>query len=224
VAVPTSKINPIFPRLLICEGSDDFFFFQHLIEEWKLPRFHIQHSGGRDPRGGISKFGAAIRAFRTQRTHIYKQLKNIVIVADNDDSPQENFEYVCKQIESVFGYGTAPTAPLDKSNTNPPVTVLMIPGTGVEGHLEKLCQETARNADKNIAKSVDDFMALIHSDKWPSESRKAKAWLRTNLAARCENDPFVSLGEVFSESRYKKLIPLNHNSFDQIIDFLKSFP
>ena len=203
-----------FPRLLVCEGPEDKYFFHRLIHTRELPSFHIW------PCSGNGGFANAIRAFRTKRTRQYNALRDILIVADNDDSPSERFSSVCAQIEQVFGLGTRPSAPLLKTHTKPAVTVLMIPWTNMNGHLEKLCIESAQDADKTVAEQVQTFMDLIRANRWDSESRYGKAWLRTNLAARCSRDPFVPLGEVFRESRYHDLIPVNHSSFDQISDVL----
>ncbi len=151
-------------------------------------------------------------------------MRDILIVADSDDSPVESFANVCSHIEQFFGPGTRPSAPLRKTQTRPiSVTVLMMPWTDVKGHLERLCIDAAIDADKTIADNVQTFMSLIFAERWTSESRRGKAWLRTNLAARCARDPFVPLGEVFREDRYHHLIPVNHSSFDRISDVLASF-
>jgi hypothetical protein len=96
----------------------------------------------------------------------------------------------------------------------------MVPWTNQPGHLEVLCKASAEDADRRISAQVDAFMATIGADRWESESRKGKAWLRVSLAARCESDPFVPLGYVFKEARFKFLVPLNHASFNPIADFL----
>ncbi len=216
-AVELNSDKPKFPRLLICEGIEDQFFFDNIIMIRNLPRFHIHVSRGR------SRFAEAIKAYRISRTKIYRSLSDIVIVADNDENPDASFRNVCDQIEKVFGPGTAPERPQQKTMTKPAVTVLMIPWTDKRGHLEKLCVSAAKAADKKIAEHVDYFMALIVSEKWNNESRQGKAWLRTNLAARCAADPFVPLGHIFSKDEYRTLIPLEDNSFKDIHNFLAEF-
>ncbi len=47
-----------FPRLLICEGREDKFFFHHLIRTRNLPPFHIWSCSG---NGGLAN---AMRTFR----------------------------------------------------------------------------------------------------------------------------------------------------------------
>ena len=216
--------KPRFPRLLICEGPEDSFFFSRLIETWGIARFHIWPSGGPGRRGGKSKFESAIRAFQAERPSTFHSLRDIILVADNDQSLDQSFSAVCEQIERFFGTGSAPKAPRERTTTiKPAVSVLMIPWDNENGHLERLCVDSARDADRTIAGHVDSFMALLRSDNWGSESREGKAWLRTNLAARCDRDPFVALGHVFEHQRYANLIPLKHSSFKPIADFLATF-
>lgn len=202
------------PRLLICEGHKDMCFFHRLIEERGLPKFHIVEASG---NGGFFNTLSDIHLMETKR---FKALRGILIVADNDDDPAGRFGSVCQQVERFFGRGTAPNAALQASRTTPPVTIMMIPWTNEHGHLEKLCVDSAESADGINAQQVDMFMGLIHAERWQSESRRGKAWLRVNLAARCVQDPFVPLGDVFLEARYRRLIPLNHPSFTRVADEL----
>jgi hypothetical protein len=206
-----------FPRLLICEGYEDHAFFHRLIEVRGLPRFHIR------PSGGNSQFAQAIAKFRLEQPNAYNGLRHIVIAADNDEDPTEKFTNVCNHIEHVFGAGTAPNQPQQAAGTRPPVTVLMIPWTGENGHLEYLCCDSAEDADATIGSRVNDFIALCGGDDDWTVSRYGKAWLRSNLAVRCERDPFVALGSAFNNQRFQNLIPVNHASFDRIADFLAGF-
>jgi hypothetical protein len=205
-----------FPRLLICEGHEDHAFFHQLIQVRGLPPFHIR------PSDGNSQFAQAIAKFRLENTKAYNALQNIVIAADNDEDPKAKFKNVCIHIERVFGAGTAPSNPQEKAKTRPYVSVLMLPWTKEHGHLEYLCCDSADDADRTAASRIDDLLALCGADKW-TNSRWGKAWLRANLAIRCEQDPFVALGHVFSDARYQHLIPVDHPSLNQIAAFLGSF-
>jgi hypothetical protein len=64
----------MFPRLLICEGPEDRFFFHALIEAHALPRFHIQHAGGN------SKFFNAISKFELENTRAYAGLQTFLLL------------------------------------------------------------------------------------------------------------------------------------------------
>lgn len=154
----------------------------------------------------------------------FRSLTDIIIVADNDDDPKGRFQNVSAQIERIFGKGTGPSAPQRRAlGTKPAITVLMIPWTDEHGHLEQLCCPAAKTADKIVGSHVDYFLGLLQADKWPSESRRGKAWLRANLAARCEHDPFIALGNVFAKDRDCALIPVTDPTLDPIANFLASF-
>ena len=170
----------------------------------------------------ILRFAQAIAKFRLENTRAYNALQNIIIAADNDEDPDRKFQNVCEHIERVFGPGTAPNRPQERAKTRPYVTVLMLPWTQERGHLEYLCCESADDADRTAGMRVDDLLALCGGDDW-TVSRWGKAWLRTNLAIRCEQDPFVALGHVFNDPRFQHLIPVNHSSLNQIADFLAGF-
>jgi hypothetical protein len=213
-----NKDNPQFPRLLICEGPEDKFFFERLIQIRSLPRYHIWHAGvERGAHGGNTKFAQAIETFQLERPKTFASLSKIVIAADNDESPTDSFANVCAQIDEFFGAGSAPKKALEFTKTRPPVMAMMIPRFGEKGHLEKLCGAAARDADKTIGNHVDTFMSLVKAETWNDESRLTKAWLRVDLAVRCKNDPFIPLGVLFTERRHDHLIPLHaHSSFNEI--------
>lgn len=205
-----------FPRLLLCEGSEDQFFFHRLIQQRTLPGFHIWNAQGN------RQFANALRAFQIKRPKTFKNFSRILIVADNDETPDANFASVCRQIEDIFGVGSRPTARRVRTQGTPSIAVLMLPWDDKHGHLERLCAKSAHWANRTIGDKTDHFMARLLADKW-SESRQGKSWLRSNLAARCESDPFISLGKVFTDSRHHGLIPVEHNSFNAIADYLISF-
>jgi hypothetical protein len=206
-------------RLLICEGYEDAAFLERLITVKGLPQAIIVAAGGN------TAFRSALNDFRVSKTKQFNSLEKILFVADNDEDPNGRFVNLCSQIDEVFGKGTAPKRPLEKSppkrDRRAEISILMIPWEGERGHLEKMCVEAARDANRQIGSHVDTFLDLIVASNWNNESRHGKAWLRTNLAARCEKDPFVALGTVFDDPKYQPLIPVNHQSFNRIADVLR---
>ena len=208
-------------RLILCEGYEDAAFFKRLIAVRGLPPAIVIEAGGN------TVFRKALNDFKVSKTRVFNSLEKILVVADNDEDPAASFANVRTQIEQMFGNGTAPNAPLQKKVTRSPtlqieISVLMVPWTGEKGHLEKMCVEAARESNRQIGNHVDTFLDLIHAANWANESRHGKAWLRTNLAARSDRDPFVALGDVFNDPRYQPLIPVDHPSFNPIADTLRA--
>lgn len=207
------------PRLLLCEGPEDVAFFQRLIETRSLPRFRIRHTGGRaSAAGGNSRFGSALKALKLEAG-----VKDILIVADNDEAPDKSFANVCRPIQGAYGRGKVPDHPLQKASSNPSIMVVMIPWKDELGCLETLCVEASRAVDAQISSHVDHFAAMIGVENWDRETRKSKMWLRSMLAACCERDPFVFLGNVFRDKKNRHLIPLDHRCFDRVSGVLSKY-
>lgn len=193
----------MFPRLLVCEGFEDAWFFNKLIEARGIQRFYIAHAGGN------TKFASAIAKFQLQNTAAFRALRDIVVVADNDDDPKGRFDNACSELKKAFkDNAMVPTAERTPTQKQPRCSILMLPWTNEHGHLESLCVEAAKSTSAPMASHVSAFLALAGADNWPSQSRHGKAWLRSSLAVRCEVDPFVPLGKVFSETRHANLIPV----------------
>lgn len=105
--------KPQFPRLLLCEGSADQMFLYRLIEERGLPRFHIWNAGGN------RNFAGALRAYRIKRPRTLKNCSRILVVADNDEDAEGNFQNVRTQLEGTFGGGSAPGNRRERTAANP---------------------------------------------------------------------------------------------------------
>lgn len=207
--------------LLLCEGPDDREFFNLLIQTRGLQRFRVKHNGTKhDLAGGNTKFRSGLEAYYELPGGL-KKFDKVLIVSDNDDDPQASFELVRGQAERFFGF--APNAPGQVMNGPPIVMIQMIPENGKTGDLETLCIEAAKRTDNPMAGHVDTFAALARTENWASDTKKGEMWLRTNLAARCERDPFVTMRNVFTEPRYRFLLPLDDPSFDAISAVLDGF-
>lgn len=207
-------------KLVICEGPEDAAFLQLLLRDRAISGFDVL------PANGNGNFRQAMNALRTNSRSYFNKLTDIVIVADNDDSPSARFNAVCDQIRAQFDAAAVPQAPWQTSKRTATrqqaISVVMIPDITSEGHLEALCQLATYDADRKVGAAVNHFLDSLHADKWSSASRRAKAWLRVNLAMRCERDPFVPLGHVFGETKHHHLIPVAHPSFDGLANFLKA--
>ena len=208
----------VYPRLIICEGADDVAFFGRFIKDRNLPFFHIRSTGeDRRSRGGNTKFSLALESIKLNRA--FGNLKDIVIVADNDDSPGAGFSQVCDQINEA-GY-TAPIAPFKKGAGTPSVTVMMLPYDGSQGNLECVLMPAATSADPSVAAMSDHCLAVLRAENWAIPKR-GKLWLRINLAARAR-DPFISLQSALTDPRESKLFRFKGKVLQPIAALLSSF-
>lgn len=202
---------------MICEGPDDVGFFQRLIAERQLQNFIIL-----DARGN-SGFARELSKFKLERSADYRQIKSIVLVADNDETPNENFGLVCRQVEEVFGPNTAPTAPMLKTVAVPSISILMIPWTNENGSLESFCIEAASSTKPLVNGDwTTDYLKRSGAENWANETRYGKAWIRSNLAIRHDKEPDIWLGSLFRDDKSHHLIPLKHKSFKRVADYLNS--
>jgi hypothetical protein len=164
VAVPnksTYNKGTIYPRMLVCEGVEDHYFLDALIEKHSIPKYHIIDTGGN------GKIEGAISAFNIDKPKIMAQITRFVFINDNDQRPRESFSSTSAQINALFGSGAAPAKPEETSRKNgKSFTILMMPSNSECGHLERFCIPSARTANKNIAEIVDRCLAMAGAEKW----------------------------------------------------------
>lgn len=215
------------PRLIVCEGPSDEAFFRALINARQLPEFSIRQTGESNAEGGggITRFGDFLKGIPSWNG--FYQLTDIILVADNDLTPRENFDNVCDQISSVDPYGgppqqyPVPSRPLETVAGPPNITVLMVPSENEPGVLETLCLTAAVVVAPDITACTDRFANCTSADIWENPNNLTKMKLRSLLTAQNERNPFIGLGMVWDQNT--GLIPLNHQVFDPIVDFLGGF-
>ena len=112
-------------KLIVCEGPSDEAFLRALIKHKRLPEVSIRHTGDADEtgRGGIDKFHAY---FKGIPGHVgFFDLTAILIVADNDLTPDGNFRKITGQLSALEPFGEppqrfpVPTKPLERANGRP---------------------------------------------------------------------------------------------------------
>lgn len=199
--------------LVMCEGHEDHRFLCRLMEVRNLPPFHIQTASTDKRGGGNTEFGRVLRV-NSKNNRGFSQIHNVLIVTDSDGDKAATFARICQQLQDA-GF-VPPLAPLQPGPPLPAITVMVL-----DGNLECYLRAAATNADAMLAATVDQFEALVTKDQWPPH-RAGKLWLRSSLAARCERDPFVTLGSVFTDARFHNLVPLNDPSFNPLEDLLRS--
>lgn len=226
---PRKSLTP--PRVILCEGFSDEAFFRELIKQRRIHQFGIRSCADADKskKGGIDKFGKLLEAIPTWEG--FSELRDIVIVADNDASPAKNFAKVCRLIERASPeaipapvYGVPDRALVSAAGTPARITVLMMPWPDVPGNLESLCLQAAASVSADISACVDGFVRCARTDEWEDPTKVDKMRLRSILAARHQKDPFIGLGNVWQRQQSRGLIPINHPCFDRIEAFLRSIP
>lgn len=193
----------------------------------KLPEVCIRNTGdtSESGHGGIDSF----RRFLTGITGWigFEKLTDILIVADNDLSPDRNFQRILAQIADVPPFGippnhfAVPEAPLTIARGTPSITILMIPWTNVQGNLECLCLKAAEAASPDLAAQVREFAPQTLVEEWPEITLQGKMKLRSLLAVRHKPDPFIGLGRTWVED--PTLIPLDSAELENVKTVLRDF-
>jgi hypothetical protein len=149
------------------------------------------------------------------------------VVADCDDSPSDRFTEVRRAIKKAKQLPIPQNAfDLKKEPNKPAVLVIMIPftppGTPNQGCLESLLLQSANAHLAQYVSCVDQFCQCVGSHTWTQRSHVDKLRLRALLSAAWEDDP--NLGLPYALNPIKNLIPLNHNSLDALVGWLRDIP
>lgn len=206
-------------KVILCEGFGDASFLKHLVEARNLPRFWITYPTQDDPNqpGGRDGFRDRLKALRLVRG--FANVTDILVISDNDDSPAKSFQKVIELVESA-GY-TAPTTLRTAAGFNPRITVFMLPTDNVRGQLETLCLQSCCDRWPGITNCLDAFIACNpHLAGW-EQGKRERMKMRTMISSICSSDPYTSLPHAWS--RTDDIIPLGHNCFDDLADFLRAF-
>jgi hypothetical protein len=160
----------------------------------------------------------------------FSKIKHVVIVADDDRLADNRFAQVVNQVREIAATSSPRfaipaqervRATLNIANTSTvDVTVAMIPWTGTPGVLETLLLPAARAASAVVAQGLDAFVQHCGVNAWALEASRNKMKLRCLLAAAHEDNPGIGVGKVWSDAEH--LIPIDHPSLKQMVDFISS--
>src|SRR5260370_24551497 len=119
-------------RFILCEGDDDKFFLQALIEERCLQRFQVRHTGECSPKGGgRSGFLHALNGIEALTG--FERVKGILLVTDNDQIPK-SFNDMRRILKSLkLRLPSQPTEVL--TICGKPGALLMLPDHTIAGDL-----------------------------------------------------------------------------------------
>ena len=197
------------PRLLLVEGTDDYWFFRRIIERRQSTGIQIIEFGGKD------KLGEFLTNVLVPRVKATDMVRIIGIVRDADDFYDRAFQSVG---DSVRRAGLpVPLPPLNYANGNLDgnaiqVATYIMPDNASPGELETLCLEAARGSETMFC--VEGFFECLSTiDNVPSKEDKARlgAFLSAN-----RDDPNLRIGEALSAG----VIPWDSPAFAGVHQFL----
>ncbi len=200
------------------EGTGDQELFRRLCAVHGINGYQFESFGG---IGNLESWLTGLPGLSG-----YGQLRLLIVVADNDDHPDDRFMEVRRAVKKAKLPTPQNAFELKKEANKPAVYVIMLPftppGTPNRGCLETLLFQSASANLPQYVPCVDQFCACVHSDAWIQRSHIDKLRLRILLSAACEGDPNVALSHALNPAR--NLIPLNHGSLDGLVAVLRDTP
>ena len=213
------------PVQLLVEGKDPLHFFAALTDHLGLAGVQVQNYGGINELGGFLKAFVKMPGFGS--------VTDIGVVRDAEGpagavqgappgeaeavEPRQRtvrhadraFQSVCTALRNA-GL-PVPARPVERSESSPSVSVLILPGDGNDGMLETLLCRTF--ADSPVDACIQDFFACVDGLGIPM-SRPEKSRARAYLAAT--PDPQVSVGVAARLGHWN----FNHEAFLGVRRFL----
>lgn len=213
-------------HLIVCEGATDEAFLRALIKAHGLPDCSIRNAGDtNDGRGGIYHFGKFFKGVPSFSGFV-GGVTELLVVADNDLTPDANFQEVRKALAGADPFGSpaasfaVPDKPRETAVGKPNVTILMVPWDNLPGSLETLCLPAAVHAaGSDVDSCCDEFARGVRAVDWPNVNKQVELKLRVMLSAQHQKEPFVTLGRIWNEC--PDLIPLDHDCFRDVVEFLR---
>jgi len=210
------------PWLILCEGPGDKYVLDKLLRLHGLDaKFFVNFPGEEAyPSGGRGKFAKWLSDRRDDSETFRENVKVVLIVSDNDDSPEDSFKEITKSLkkEDHFGVPTAPKQ-LAKKQGAPHIVILMIP-IGAHGNLETLCVRAALSKWP-LTTALDAYVQASPAHTW-GLSKQSKMKMQAIIAATCEQDPDTNLANLF-QKREEFHVPVNDVVFNEIAQFLREF-
>ena len=211
-------------RLVLCEGSHDVAFFEHLLSINNVRDYRI--ASPVNP-GGLTGYRRFLRALATGTE--YSKVRRILIVADNDSNACQQFSRVRKEIEKSghpFGVPARPRRLKKSQNGLPAVAILMLPRTDVEGCLETFLLPSldayTDAVQPRLRPAVDSYCHNVRIAMW-DVSKRSKAILRITITSLNKKNPDLSLASIWNKEKTAKFIKLTGGEFNKLAAFLRRF-
>ena len=190
---------------LLVEGNDQRNFFEAFISHLSIANVQIQNFGG------VSQLRDFLEGF-VGATGFRETVQSLGIVRDAETSAERAFQSVQSSLERATL--PVPHSPAERTDTNPAVAVLILPGDNRQGMLETLLCKSF--ADTSVDHCIDDFFECVESLPDVSIERSDKA--RAHAYLTTKPNPHFSVG-VAAKNNYWDL---NHSVFSTVRDFLQT--
>jgi len=215
----STKIVISGDRLIVGEGDSDAAFLKFLCEARGINGFDIHGVSGNTSFGNFLKAAQSLAGTK---------LRSVLLVADNDETPDDNFKIVKGQIPTGWPH---PNNPLEKARIvkggkpeSPYIVIVMLPfpkiGASSHGCLESMLLQAAEPNLPAQKDCLDTYCICTGSDKWNITARD-KMRLRCLMSASFGEDP--NAGIQYSLKPERNLIPLKHPYFNELADLLDNF-
>ena len=189
---------------LLVEGNDQRNFFEAFTNHLSITNVQIQNFGG------VSQLSDFLEGF-VGATGFRETVRSLGIVRDAETSAGGAFQSVQSALRNAAL--PVPDSLAERTDTNPAVTVLILPGDNRQGMLETLLCESF--ADTSVDHCIDDFFECVESLPDASIERSDKA--RAHAYLTTKPNPHFSVG-VAAKNDYWDL---NHSVFSTVRDFLR---
>lgn len=221
-------------RIFVCEGFEDRNFIYHLGQKRTLPEcntFSMDELGHK----GNSALAKGLVALSNLPN--FSNVDDIGIVMDADENEATTFADICGRISAAnsnpdIKAGVAypiPSAPFQKANGKPSVTVIMNPGSGNPGCLDTLIWSVLKSQYSAEATCVEALLNCANRKSGPNpwgQNALDKARVRAAIAVIHRKNPSLSLSKVWSDEKFTKLrpfpIPLEAREFNDLASHLST--
>lgn len=188
---------------LLVEGNDQRNFFEALVAHLSLEKIQIRNFGG------VNDLGRFLLAFVNMPN--FQAVQSMGIVRDAEESARRAFQSVQTSLKKA-------NLPMPKNievrtDTNPAVTALVLPGNNRPGMLETLLCESFTGT--SVDHCIDEFFLCVEALPDVSIKNQDKARARAYLATKPE--PHFSVG-VAAKNGYWNL---DHDVLGDVCDFMR---
>ena len=197
-----AKPNPVqSPVQLIVEGNDQRNFFEALCKHVSYTDIQVQNFGAVTELQDFLEGLVGEPGFR-------EVTESVGVVRDADESASDAFRSVQGALRNV-GL-SVPTAPEERTDGRPAVSVLILPGGGRRGMLETLLCESL--ADEPVNQCIDEFFQCVGEASIKNmDKARAFAYLTTRP------EPRHSVGVAALRGQWD----LEHAAFEPVRRFLE---